>query len=210
MDILTFLARLIEALSWPLAIVVLVVVLRKEVRGLVATLSRIKAGPVEAEFGREVAKLQASTEGVDELPPPEQLTPEKRMLLELAGINPRSAILEAWIGVEEALRQLAYSQGAVNPLPAYGPGPAIGSYGGYASPPEPPDYGARAGSGGYGPSGSLVFRKEDFLTQEELSLYRHLRALRNQVAHAGDLVPTPETALYYIELTSRLKRALTR
>jgi hypothetical protein len=55
-----------------------------------------------------------------------------------------------------------------------------------------------------------VFRKEDFLTQEELSLYRHLRGLRNQVAHAGDLTPTPEAALNFIELTSRLKRALTR
>jgi hypothetical protein len=210
MDILTFLVRLIEALSWPLAIVVLVIALRKEVRGLVATLSRIKAGPVEAEFGREVAKLHASTEGVDELPPPEQLSPAKQMLLELAEISPRSAILEAWIGVEEALRQLAYSQGALNPLPAYGSAAAIGGYGGYGAPVEPVDYAARAGSGGYGPSVGPVFRKEDFLTQEELSLYRHLRGLRNQVAHAGDLTPTPEAALNFIELTSRLKRALTR
>jgi hypothetical protein len=59
-------------------------------------------------------------------------------------------------------------------------------------------------------SETLSCRKEDFLTQEALSLYRHLRGLRNHVAHAGDLTPTPEAALNVIELGSRLKRALTR
>ena len=206
MDALTFLAKLIEALIWPVAIVVLVVILRNEVRTLITTLTKIKAGPVEAEFGREVAKLHASAEGVDDLPPPEQLTPEKQMLLQLAQINPRSAILEAWFGIEEALRQAAHNQGAYTPSSGYaGYGPSSG-YGGYGPSSGSEGYGYE----GYGAPPGPTFRKEDFFTQEELSLYRHLRALRNQVAHASDLAPTPEAALNYIELTSRLKRALTR
>jgi hypothetical protein len=201
MDTLTFLSKAIDAVTMPLAVVVIVIILRKEVRSLVSTLTKLKAGPVEAEFGKEVAKLHASAEGAEDLSPPEILTPQKQLLLQLAQMNPRSAILEAWFGIEEALRQAAHSRGANYASSGCGAYGEYGGYGGYGSSPE---------YGEYGPAPGPTIRKEDLFSQEELSLYRHLRALRNQVAHAGDLAPTPEAALNYIELTSRLKRTLER
>jgi hypothetical protein len=58
MDTLSFIAKLIEVLAWPGAIVTVVLLLRKELKQLVPLLRKVKAGPVEAEFEREIAQLE--------------------------------------------------------------------------------------------------------------------------------------------------------
>ena len=54
MDTLTFIAKLVEFLAWPTAAVIVVVLLRDELRRLLSLVKKLKAGPVEAEFEREV------------------------------------------------------------------------------------------------------------------------------------------------------------
>jgi hypothetical protein len=111
-DALTFIAKLVEFLAWPVAAVILVLLLRGEIKGLFRYLKKLKAGPVEAEFEREVQELKATAEAQPQLlPPPEGATPEKQMLLQLVQINPRSAVLEAWRGVEEASVRVIQSKG---------------------------------------------------------------------------------------------------
>ena len=181
MDTLTFRSKLVEFLAWPAAAILLVFLLRDEIRRLAPNLKKLKAGPVEAEFEREIKELRASAdEQEDLLPPPEGPTPEKQMLLQLVQINPRSAILEAWRGVEDGLRQASYYTGGDGAYRAYG-SPAMGSV-----------------------------SKESIFTTEELALYRHLRTLRNQAAHSTDFAPTAEAAINYIELSGRLRKALQR
>ena len=183
MDTLTFIAKLVEFAAWPVATVVLVLMLRDEIKKLLPSVKKLKAGPVEAEFEREVKELKATTEARPQLlPPPEGITPERQMLLQLVQVSPRSAVLEAWRGIEEASIRVVQSKGvyvserdSMSPLSA-----------------------ARA------------LNKEQLLTADELALFHDLRSLRNQAAHAQDFAPTTDAALNYIELASRLRQSLQR
>jgi hypothetical protein len=181
MDALTFIAKLVEFLSWPSATVVLVLLLRGEIKDLFRYVKKLKAGPVEAEFEREVKELKATAEAQPQLlPPPEGATPERQMLLQLVQINPRSAVLEAWRGVEEASLRVIQNKGFYVPeREANSPLAVIRS-----------------------------LNKENVLSGEEIALYHDLRALRNQAAHSQDFSPTVDAALSYIELAGRLRRAL--
>ncbi|MGA0611779.1 hypothetical protein [Caldimonas sp. KR1-144] len=183
MDTLTFIAKLAEFLAWPIATVVLVFLLRGEIKGLLRYVKKVKAGPVEAEFEREVKELKAAAEAEPQLlPPPEGATPEKQMLLQLVQINPRSAVLEAWRGVEDSSIRVIQNKALYVPeREASSPLAVI-----------------------------RALNKAGVITPEEIALYHDLRALRNQAAHAQDFAPTTDAALNYIELAGRLRRTLER
>jgi len=105
MDVLAFIAKLVEALAWPLASVVLVALLRREIRSLLPFVKRFKAGPLEAEFEREVRELRSSVEeGVNVKH--EELAASQSTAVKLAELNPRSAILEAWREIETTGRRM--------------------------------------------------------------------------------------------------------
>lgn len=181
MDILTFIAKLVEFLAWPTAAVVLVLLLRGEIKGLFRYLKKLKVGPIEAEFERAVNELKATAEAQPQLlPPPEGATPEKQLLLQLVQINPRSAVLEAWRGVEEASVRVIQNKGFYVPeREAHSPLAVIRS-----------------------------LTKENVFSAEEMSLYHDLRVLRNQAAHSQDFSPPTDAALNYVELAGRLRRVL--
>jgi hypothetical protein len=183
MDALTFTAKLVEFLAWPLAAVVLVLLLRGEIKGLFRYLKKVKAGPVEAEFEREIQELKASAEAQPQLlPPAEGATPEKQLLLQLVQINPRSAVLEAWRGIEEASVRVIQNKATYVPeREARSPLAII-----------------------------RALSKESVLSPEEIALYHDLRSLKNQASHSQDFSPTTDAALNYIELAGRLRQALER
>lgn len=183
MDTLTFVFKLIEAVAWPVASVALVAILRKEIRGILPLLKRIKAGPLEAEFEREVKELRTTTD----VQPPKvarsaEAQSEANLLIKLAELNPRSAVLEAWQRVEIATRRVPAKR-ALSLTPAQELSPVTV---------------ARALSG------------KGLISAEEYALFHDLRALRNQAAHAHDFSPTGEAALNYLELSLRLLAALER
>ena len=181
MDTLTFISKLIEFTAWPIAAIALVAMLRSEIKLLLPHIKKLKAGPVEAEFEREVKELQATAQAEPQLlPPSEGLTPEWHMLLQLVQVNPRSAVLEAWRGIEDAAVRVIQNKALfVPPREAYSPLAVI-----------------------------RTLNKENVLSSEEVSLYHELRSLRNQAAHAQDFSPTTDAALSYIELASGLRRVL--
>ena len=181
MDWLTFISKLIEFTAWPVASVLLVLLLRQEIKALLPHVKKLKAGPVEAEFEREVKELQreASTQPAP-VPLPEGLTAERQMLFQLVQVNPRSAILEAWRGIEEAALRLVQEKAL------------------YVS-----ERDARSAFAVIRAIGSA-----SLLSPDDFALYHDLRALRNQAAHATDFTPTTDAALSYIGLASRLRGAL--
>lgn len=110
MDNLTFIIRLIEAIAWPVAAVAVLLTFRQEFRALVPLIRRLKAGPLEAEFEREVREISEEVASTVQTEAEEEIDDRRRMLMELALINPRSAILEAWLGVETAVRKAVGSK----------------------------------------------------------------------------------------------------
>lgn len=181
MDCFTFVAKLVEFSAWPIAAVILVVMLRAELRQLLPHVKKLKAGPVEAEFEREVKQLQieASTQPAP-VALPEGLTAERQMLFQLVQVNPRSAILEAWRGVEEAAARLVQTKGLhVSEIDARSTFAVIRAIG-----------------------------NANILSSDDFALFHDLRTLRNQAAHATDFTPTTDAALSYISLASRLRASL--
>lgn len=181
MDWLTFVSKLIETLAWPAVVLVVVALLRKEVRALLAILKKVKAGPVEAEFEREINELKSVADA--ELPVVEQPAPatsNQNELEQLAQINPRAAIIESWRRLElearKALSRLGISMNwrdAASPL-----------------------------------AHARNLAKSTLLSQEELVLFNDLRNLRNMSVHAEKFSPTLESALSYIEVAFRVQQTL--
>jgi hypothetical protein len=106
MDGLTFSIRLIEALAWPVTIASLTLALacRPEIRGLVPLLHKLKAGPLEAEFEREIREI--SEEAGEATAPEIQVEPDRR-LVEMTTMYPRTAIQEAWAEIEKVVKRAA-------------------------------------------------------------------------------------------------------
>lgn len=177
MDWLTFISKITEALAWPLATVVILIALRKHLARLIPLLKRVKAGPLEAEFERELRDLRK--EAAEELPPVTEavaLDPLDERLQKLAEINPRSAILEAWQQVEAAARKRSIELGIQT-----------------IDPERRPRFDAYR-----------ELARAKILNLEGLSIYQDLRALRNQAAHVDEFNPTKAAALDYIALSKRL------
>lgn len=180
MDELTFIVEIVKALGWPAAAIALVMMLRKEIKALLPLVKRLKAGPVEAEFDREVKELKATVEA--QLPPvvqPQAVT-QRQKLLQLAEINPRSAVIEAWQGVEFAARRfLQFQSASITERELQSPVALLRS-----------------------------LNKYEVLTRDEVALFNDLRSLRNEAVHRSEFVPTYESVLNFIDLAARLQAVI--
>ncbi|MBR7782119.1 hypothetical protein [Undibacterium luofuense] len=181
MDTLTFIIKIVEAAAWPVTTISLVLLLKKEIGALIPFLKKFKAGPLEAEFEREVQEIRFETN--QKIPLPKEatlLSPQLRKLHQLASVNPRSAIIEAWREVIFAAENLLQRSGAVN------------ANNGVMFPYEVKQRLEKAG----------------LLNVEQLTLFNDLRKLRNQASHTPNFEPTSESTLGYIDLAVRLASIL--
>lgn len=112
MDWLSFIASVVGSLAWPGAVVCVALLLRRELKGLLPFLRKLKAGPVEAEFERELKEVNASLPSTRP-----RLLEGRSQLLQLAELSPRAAVLEAWRGVESASRRAALQHASGSPVP---------------------------------------------------------------------------------------------
>lgn len=179
-----FIVELVKPLAWPIAVLIAVILLRKEIKVLFSVVRKLKAGPLEAEFDREVKELRAEVE--KDLPldtaraaaQDQRYYSQRQKLIQLAQVNPRSAIIEAWLGVEFAAQRALQQVG--RPTQQYASPLAL----------------------------SRNLAKSEVLDPELLSVFQDLRALRNQAVHLADSHPSQEAALNYIDLALRIQAAL--
>ena len=173
MDWLTFLAQVIGSLAWPVTIIIVVLLLKDQIASLFPFLKRLKAGPVEAEFERGIQ--EAKTEAAN-LPAPEALPApmdaRRQQLIQIAYINPRTAILDAWQGVEFSVKKAAIQRIGGSPMPDISSALKM----------------------------VRELAKSNIITPDDVALFHDLRGLRNQATHAPDFNPTLESALNYIDL----------
>jgi hypothetical protein len=104
-----FIASLVNSFAWPLAVVCIAVVFRAQLKTLLTErLSHIKAGPVEADFERLRSDVQAEL-GKPVLSSTTQ--PDTKDLAALAERIPAAAIIEAYMRVEQELREILTTAG---------------------------------------------------------------------------------------------------
>ena len=114
MGILDFLASAMESISWPIAIIVLVLLLRKPMIKLIPNIQRIRYGNVELDFGMELQELEgkAKTAGLrieeqSQLSHTVPRTADDSIVdaVRLVEDFPGPAIGVAWLAVEYELSQ---------------------------------------------------------------------------------------------------------
>ena len=175
MDALTFISKLVDALAWPLAAVVLVLLLRRQIVALAPFIRRLKAGPLEAEFEREVRELRSTMDTAKPAVPSER--PQWQVAAEqLAQVSPRSAILEAWRQAEAAaIRALRTKKSTLSDQDVRSTREVL-----------------------------RLLGDEGLATPEEVALLNQMRFLRNQAGHVESFQPTYEAAMNFVQLAGTL------
>ncbi|MFN4275549.1 MAG: hypothetical protein ACK4FJ_04555 [Ferrovibrio sp.] len=178
MDWLTLCIRLVEVTAWPFVAMLALLLLRGEIKSLMPLLRKIKAGPLEAEFE---ATLKEVSEQVDTRleSAPHITLPEQKKLYDLARVSPRSAILEAWRGVEVMAKSAAIHNGG-------SPAPNVPT----------------------ALSALRELTNSSLISLEDAALFQDLRGLRNQAAHVEPFDLSESSAIEYINLAARLEEKL--
>jgi hypothetical protein len=104
MDAMTFIERMIGHLVWPALILVGLLLFRAQIGERIPRLTRVRAGPFDAEF-TEALRDSHDAMGDAQVPPPSPEVEEDRRRLErIAEISPRAAVMEAFTLVDNALK----------------------------------------------------------------------------------------------------------
>lgn len=179
------LIKLIEALAWPVAVLILAFGFRNELRKMFNRISKLKYKELEATFDKELSQVENRTKLY--VQPEERLiteTPAEKsgyaQLLRLADVSPRAAVTEAWRNLESAVDQVAVSMGMDAKRPM---------------------------------SGVKAIRSlidKEHIDPSLIEDYNRLRKLRNQAVHAEEFDISQTEAERYaslaIEIAAFLKR----
>ncbi|WP_292533217.1 DUF4145 domain-containing protein [Methylocystis sp.] len=177
MDWLEFFSKVIGDLAWPVVVLAIVLVLRKQIERAIGLINKVKVSGFEFEFDK---KLDVAREEAAKLPrpkSPEDKEPEYagQHAFELVEVSPRAAVIEAWRLVEAA---------------AIDCGKRL--------------FGADFSNKTMTFQAILRLENSDKLPASISTLMRRLRSLRNEAAHAAEFELSRESALEYVELSAQL------
>lgn len=172
MDGLTFTVGVVKALAWPVAFVLIALVFRKQLVVLIATIKRGKFGPAEIEFERGVKSMEASAASLPSAPTPDSAIKD-------AAFNPRAAVLEAWLRLEDDVIDLAIRRGLANPT-----------------------------AHRYARGAFEAVEKSGLLRPDRLRLLDELRDLRNWAVHYPEFSPDSAAVVSYMQSAAALGQEL--
>ncbi len=172
MDGMTFIVEVAKAVAWPAATVLLGALFRKQLADLSKAITKGKFGNLEFEFARRVADVAASVPDL----PSSSVSPTA---IGHAVVNPRGAILEAWLAVEEQAITLALSRALVQPTARRYPAGAIQG-----------------------------IAKSGLLSPNHVLALSELQQLRNRATHDPDFSPDPDAVVSYVQLANDLTNEL--
>lgn len=185
---LDFWSKVIAALSWPIVAGFAAWRIAPHLQGKLKDLTKVKAGPVEAEFARQVEELRKEVdEKVPEARAVRTFSDDEGRLLELARVSPRSAVIEAWRAVEHTAMKAVELR--LNRR----------------------DQSLNSSSMRTQISTSALGRELgllEILNGQQVSLFHELRTLRNKATHAEDFVVDFESVNNYIQLAQSLRQTL--
>lgn len=174
MDTLTFISNLIGSLAWPLAVVLVVWWLRKEIRKLLPFAKKLRYGDLEIEFEQQLAALKKDAESQKRthavLPKPEDAEVVS-YLKSAAEVSPRAALVDAWVGLEITAVSSAQMLKLI-PEQKTVPFPKVVS----------------------------ALRDSGVLEAKDVEILNRLRALRNDALHSPGFQLSPEEAQEFISL----------
>ena len=177
MDTLEFIAALVGHLVWPLTVIVAIFVFRGPISNLLPFLQRLRYKDFVVEFNQKIDDVEAQATAMTGKSIEDRVEDD---LLELAQVHPRGAVIDSWLAVERAVRDLAESQDTAVDLSRRRSILAI----------------------------ERELAHSGVINPQVVSFLRDLRSTRNEVAHRLDVPLTPEMARQYVSAASRVVVAL--
>lgn len=174
MDTLTFIAELVKSAAWPATTIAIAILFRAEFRALLNRLKKGKVGAAEFEFQEQVAELKEDFAEISPAPQPVALKTET---VSLATLNPRAAMLSAWIEIEAALKNLAQKNNLLETQTQRNPSALV-----------------------------RVLARAGLIPKSHAPGFIALHRLRNQAAHEMDFNPSEDAILGYLEIAEELKQ----
>ncbi|OGU66552.1 MAG: hypothetical protein A2499_17105 [Stygiobacter sp. RIFOXYC12_FULL_38_8] len=181
--------KLIESLAWPVTVLIIVFIFRKELTKVVSRLSNLKYKDFEAQFNNDLANIEKKTSqlsikssGSLKISGSAEIVFNSNYdrLLEIAKLSPRAAIMSAWFEVENAIYSL--NKETVNQqAPSFKQSQIISE---------------------------LV--NKNVLAETVIDIFRDLKQLRNQAVHYPEFALTQKEAEKYIDLALKLSSELLR
>ena len=188
---LDFGSEALTALAWPVAIVTLGMIFRRELKHISGKLSKIKVGNTEAIFDN-LNRASAEAKALDPVDPQvaNRNEPEKERLLRVAETSPTGAILESYKNVErtlEKIRDAAIEDGAMSQKMSrhrsdVRRAPVAFSY-------------------------PILFRI-GWISETEFGMLQNLRETRNRAAHSGEEEISAAMAKEFVSLADKLVDSL--
>ncbi len=178
MDALSAVVELVKALAWPVSVFAIILLLRKAIQGLIASIheGRVKYKDLEFTFKRDLEQVQQSIKMLPQHPVPALRAPAEpdiTELMELAQMSPRAAVIEAWTRLEATATEFAQKH-------------------------APPDAPKQRRS-------SVMFldvlRRDDAIPTAVVTAIQKLRDIRNRTVHTPDFQPSVDDAEKYVLLT---------
>jgi len=175
MNTLEFIAAVIKSLAWPVALIAILLVLRRPIAALIPFLERLKFKGLELDFRRQVQEVAAEAE--EALPTvPLQAAEAGPDVEQLAQVSPRAVVVESWLAVETAAAAAVRRR-----LPTVSSADLKNQ-----------------------PRLAQALRQAEILSTKQVALFDELRHLRNAAVHAPNLTLTPSTAMQYAKTARRL------
>ena len=106
-DVTSSIAAVLNAVAWPLTILVITILFRKRIGSLISRLKKGKFGNSELEFESLIRDAESDVEAVVSQPQKE-IDPA---LLALVDTHPRGAIISAWLQIERLANEVIESRG---------------------------------------------------------------------------------------------------
>lgn len=177
MGILEFIVALVENLVWPLTVVLAIFVFRGPISNLLPFLQRLRYKDFVVEFSQKLDEVETQAAAITGEGAEFRVEDD---LLDLAQAHPRGAVIDSWLAVEKAIRDVAATRDVEVDIP---PGRSTIAV-------------------------ERELARSGVLNPMVVSFLRDLRETRNQVVHRLDVPLTPEMARRYAAAASRVVAAL--
>ena len=104
---LEFIAALVEDLVWPLTVVLAIFVFRGPISNLLPFLQRLRYKDFVVEFNKKLDEVETQAAAITGEGAEVRIEDD---MLELAQAHPRSAVIDSWLAIEQAIRAVAASR----------------------------------------------------------------------------------------------------
>ena len=204
MDYLTFTTKIVDALAWPVSVLIIAILCRNQLSDLFQRITKGKIAGNEFEFSESAQQQLVTAE--DQITPPNledeydsdssDAENDLDTAYQLLETSPRAAVAEAWRHLYRAAIERISSFVEDESSESSMSSESLSYRDDYATRRLPP---ARV---------TAYLRQFSILSSDEIALFEELRRLRNQSVHASDFEIGEKKAKEYLILTELLMEKL--